>query len=196
MTMPAIETWCRRCSPPLELTQHLQPAMFAAWRSTGICGGTGVEPRAFDRFMSEGEGGLGPREVELGTGTLCLRDDGIVHFRAHQGSQENLATSTTVMNAIEKLAAGRRVPILTDIRGNASADLAARRHYARESSRIGLAVAIVVDSGVSGVVANFFLRLNKVGVPTRLFTSLNEATQWLNDTVSAERNEPETDKTP
>jgi hypothetical protein len=41
------------------------------------------------------------------------------------------------------------------------------------------ATALFVDAPVSQLLANFFLRVNKPTIPTKMFTSETEALKWL-----------------
>jgi len=68
--------------------------------------------------------------------------------------------------------------MLADIRAMQSIDRAARAYYSSVQSSV-VALALLVESPVSQVIANFFMGLNKVPVPTRLFTSEAEAVTWL-----------------
>ncbi len=56
----------------------------------------------------------------------------------------------------------------------------ARMYYANErTASIQRATALLVDSPVSRVIANFFLGLNRPLSPTRMFTHQTQAILWL-----------------
>jgi hypothetical protein len=84
-----------------------------------------------------------------------------------------------------RLAAGRRLPLLVDIKNCRTIDEEAKAYYA------GLqdfsALALVGGSLLGNVIGNFFLgRYNDRSVPTRLFTNEVEAIAWLREVSSRE----------
>jgi len=56
----------------------------------------------------------------------------------------------------------------------------ARVYYSsRDFAQRTTAVALLVGSPVTRVMANFFISINKPAIPTQLFTSEVEAVAWL-----------------
>lgn len=56
----------------------------------------------------------------------------------------------------------------------------AREYYANErTSGIQRGTALLVESKVTRVMANFFMGLNKPAAPTRMFTDSEKAISWL-----------------
>lgn len=60
-----------------------------------------------------------------------------------------------------------------------SVDKAARAFFAKEGAEGIIAAALLVDSVYSEFLGNFFLRLTKPVIPSKLFTNKNEALKWL-----------------
>lgn len=89
-------------------------------------------------------------------------------------AQENIA-------AIASLTNNTRMPVLVDLRGVRSQSREARDYFGGpQAEATTLAVALLIGSPVSRVLANFFLRLNSAGrYPTRLFTDEPSAIKWL-----------------
>jgi hypothetical protein len=113
------------------------------------------------------------------TAIIWVGPEDIVRVIALEGS------TMTGEDAYENLAAiperqHKKRPVLVDARGVASITREARQVYRgiKENPRT-TAVAILVDSPLSRVVANFFIGLSRMYVPTRLFTSAEEAIAWL-----------------
>jgi len=80
---------------------------------------------------------------------------------------------------IELLALGHGpVPVLVDMRRLAKFERAAREHFIAEDEA-ALAVALLVGSAVSRMIANFFIGMKRVPVPVQLFTDQLEALDWL-----------------
>lgn len=121
-----------------------------------------------------------PTTVETSAGRMTMRDDGIIHWTSRQDSHETTATAKECIAGIERMSPGKRVPYLADIRRVRTAERGARREFAGENmAAVVTRIGLVIDSGLSKVVGNFFLGLNKPLVPTRLFTSIDAAVAWL-----------------
>lgn len=90
-------------------------------------------------------------------------------------AQENVA-------AIFEIGGRQRSRVLVDMRGVRSQSREARAYFGGpEAERASLAVALLIGSPVSRVLANFFLRLNPQRVPSALFTDDRAAIAWLMD---------------
>ncbi|MBW2464465.1 MAG: hypothetical protein JRH11_22645 [Deltaproteobacteria bacterium] len=74
----------------------------------------------------------------------------------------------------------QRTRVLVDMRLIRSETREAQQEFVSDySATVCSAVAIVIGSPVSRVIGNFFLRLNKHQVPTKLFTDADAAVDWL-----------------
>jgi len=93
------------------------------------------------------------------------------------------------MAALWEVAGHRRRPVFLDMRSIRSLDRGARLHYAsQQSADTSLAVGLLVGSPLSRAIGTFFLGLNKLPIPFRLFSSEAEALCWLRGfPVEAER---------
>jgi hypothetical protein len=81
---------------------------------------------------------------------------------------------------IHAIADHRRTCVLVDMRGVRSQTREARQYFAgAEAERVSRAVALLIGSPVSRVLANFFLRLSPQRIPTALFTDEHAAAAWL-----------------
>jgi hypothetical protein len=90
-----------------------------------------------------------------------------------EDAQENVA-------AIYELGERTRSLVLVDMRGVRSQTREARAYFAGAAAvQATLAVALLIGSPVSRVLASFFLRLNPHRVPTALFTDETKAIKWL-----------------
>jgi hypothetical protein len=96
-----------------------------------------------------------------------------------EDAQANIAAATT-------LNAGKRRPKLVDMRSVPKIDREARAYYSgEEAARFTSAIALLVGSPVTQVIANFFISINQPPVPTKLFTSEAEAVMWLKNFIEA-----------
>ncbi len=95
----------------------------------------------------------------------------------------------TVLDAkrnIEACAAARengKAPLLTDIRGAAPLDAETRHYYSgRQLTDYFTALGILVPIGPFGkMFGNIYLRVANPGIPSKLFSSEDDAIQWLEE---------------
>jgi hypothetical protein len=117
-------------------------------------------------------------ENETRTVVFTFADIIIARFRT--GAEVTLDDSRANVALCLQRNAGRRRPLLVDLRGVKSQTAEARAYLAgREGVQVSQAVGLLIGSPVSRVLGNFYLGLNKPSVPTRLFTSEEEAQAWL-----------------
>ena len=111
---------------------------------------------------------------------LWLGDDGIVRIIHVQGAEVTLADAQETMAAYLKLNRGKRRPLFVDTKTMRSLAREARHYYASEdAANVASAVAIIVGTPVSQVLGNFYLGLSNPRLPTRLFSSEDQALEWL-----------------
>jgi hypothetical protein len=94
-----------------------------------------------------------------------------------RGSVCDLENARRVTGEVAAFGRGA-VPVLVDMRYLAKADRAAREHFTGPDAQ-ATAVALLVASAVSKVVANFIIGLQRMPVPTRMFTDEDAALAWL-----------------
>lgn len=98
------------------------------------------------------------------------------------GCEMALAEAKENIAATFELAGRRQIGVLVDMRGVRSQTREARQYFAgHEAEQVTRAVALLIGSPVSRVLANFYLRLRTPRIPTALFTNEDEAIAWLLD---------------
>jgi len=120
--------------------------------------------------------------IETSTARQWVGEDGILRAVMRTGAEEGLNEAKSNVEACARLAAGRRLPLLVDMRQIRFASREAREyHTGQVPARYSRAQALLVSSPVSRVVGNFMLGLHvaKASFPVRLFTSESEAIEWL-----------------
>jgi len=120
--------------------------------------------------------------VEESTRTCTFRRDprGFVHAVMRPGCEMELDDAKENICALSEIGGGVRNPVLVDMRGVRTQSRDARAYLGGpEAERATLAVALLMGSPVSRVLANFFLRLTSQRYPTRLFTDEAAAIAWL-----------------
>lgn len=74
----------------------------------------------------------------------------------------------------------RPLPLLVDMRAMTTLERGAREHYKRDKGGVA-AMALLVGSPVTRMMANFFMRTDVDATPTRMFTDEGAALAWLGD---------------
>ena len=117
---------------------------------------------------------------------ISLGDDGIVRTTMQPGVFElELADAREVIHAVGSLCGGVRRPALVDLRELRSMSRDCRKYFAGpETASVETAVALLVGSPIARAIGNFFMGLNKPLMPTRLFTSEDDALVWLRGYVT------------
>jgi hypothetical protein len=122
----------------------------------------------------------GDSRAETRTTVLTIGDDGIVRVELKQDADVTLEDAIENHEETLKLVGDHEYLVLVDIRPARSITREARMSFAdRDSRRNTIAQALVIDSGISRVIGNFFIGLNKPPFPVKLFKSSDEAAAWL-----------------
>jgi hypothetical protein len=117
--------------------------------------------------------------VETQTRRIWLDDEGIVRATAKPNSMMTLEDAKEHILTVAGLCGGIRRPLVVDITGHKAMNREARKYFAgAETAKVESAAALVIRSPMAKAIGNFFMGLDKTLIPTRLFTSEEEATQW------------------
>lgn len=112
--------------------------------------------------------------------TFRLDADGIVIATIKPGAKLELVDAMDAVATTGAIAGGGRRLVIVDMRGVVSESKEARSYFAGpELARFAAAVALVVESPVSRMIANFFLRIGTQHTPTRVFDDSIAARAWL-----------------
>lgn len=114
------------------------------------------------------------------TSRLWLRPDGIVHVQDLPGLLKTLDDAKESIEATARLAKGKALPVLVDMRAGLGATRETRAYYSSEENlAVTRALALLVGSRLTRTMANLFISVNRPPIPTRLFTSEDDAVAWL-----------------
>jgi len=134
----------------------------------------------YARVVSPAETGKAMLNPENETRTVVFTFADIIIARFRKGAEVTLDDARANVALCLQRNEGRRRPLLVDLREVKSQTAEARAYLAgREGVQVSQAVGLLIGSPVSRVLGNFYLGLNKPSVPTRLFTSEEEAQAWL-----------------
>jgi len=106
-------------------------------------------------------------------------EDNVMYFQ-YLSVRINLEEAVQCMKDRLSILDGKEYLLLINSRNVKKFDHDARRRMEHDDARKGIIkTAIVVNSKVQEVMANFFLYINKPKVPLRIFTKEDEALRWL-----------------
>lgn len=112
--------------------------------------------------------------------TIKLRSDGIVHSHtsgAIEWGVESLKKFSIVMG---QMINHRQAPLLITLDEFAIPPVDAREFWAlKEACPYASADAYIATNVGHSIIGNFYLKINKPGRPTKMFTKQDDAIQWL-----------------
>ena len=117
--------------------------------------------------------------VATRTSKIWLEDDGIIQVKINPGAVIVLADVEGTIEEICALSGGRQRPMRVDLNGANSIGRPVRKKLATLSC--DSAGALVARSWVPRVMAYFFIGLNHLETPTRLFADEQEALDRLRE---------------
>jgi hypothetical protein len=94
--------------------------------------------------------------------------------------QINLPIALDIVKTRRSFTNGRLIPVMIFSKGLVSIDKPAREFLASPEGVDGLsAAAIIVQSPFASFLGNFFLTVNKTGIPVKIFSNQIRAEKWL-----------------
>jgi len=122
-----------------------------------------------------------PANARVSTsGLTWLSDDGIIIAIANPQPLHTLENAIENTRINQELAGDVKRPFIIDLTKVTAMSREARAYYAGPEPRKSLtAVALITESNIGRLVANFFIGLTKPVLPTKLFNSYNEALEWV-----------------
>ena len=112
-----------------------------------------------------------------GAVTLRVEQKGYVRCDWRRGTRITGALARSSIKRLDELNEGTERPLLVDMRGTASLTREGRQAFAERYS--ASKVALLGESPVDRVIANFTLSVITMSIPTRYFTSEPAALAWL-----------------
>jgi hypothetical protein len=127
------------------------------------------------------------------TAQISMSDGGVVVVRIRNNARQSVPDAHENLAAALSETAGRRRPLLVDVRTAQPLAADVRQQYTGPTVvNAFTALALLVEASPMGtMMGNVYLRVASLGIPTKLFTSEPEAMQWLEDhPADADRSEP------
>ncbi len=116
------------------------------------------------------------RQIELGT--LTLRDDGILHARFDFDTVPTEDAATEYAQARRDLTRGQRVPVIVEMTNVPYVDQTIRRFFFTKVDSPPCR-AVVTTQKAHEVVFKTFQMDEPASVPTRVFTRVEQAVEWI-----------------
>jgi hypothetical protein len=115
------------------------------------------------------------------TADIALHESGIVVTRVRAGARQSLGDARDNLDAAIAVAGGRRRPLLVDISRCEPLAPEVRHFYSGQRLVDAFsALALLIEASPFGrMMGNIYLRVARLGVPTRLFTDEDAAFEWL-----------------
>ncbi len=167
----------KQSGPPKRLFNDESKALH--WLKNVFESSTGVQQYASRNNISILE------MVETNSSNVFMGDDGIV--RILTVSEIHTADDAReIITVVDKMVKGRKSPVLIDSSKVKDMTPESRKYYESEEAQISVAaIAIIIKSGISRFMANFFMDLHRMpgGPPRRLFNDENTALNWLKNYI-------------
>ncbi len=109
--------------------------------------------------------------------SLELDPHGILRLVWVRGVSIDGSGAQLAMDRVNEVCEGRQLPLLIDMATTNSVSRPARAVFSKRCD--ASAIALLGSSPVDRVIANFFLGVHAAPVPTKFFTSQDEAVNWL-----------------
>ena len=118
--------------------------------------------------------------IQVPTMKVSLRSDHLIQIEVDDGAVVNLVQVKEQIAAIGKVGGGKKYPVLILAGKDSSLNTEVMDFVAKEGSNpFALAEGYLINSISHKLLANFYLRINKPARPTRVFTVLENALEWL-----------------
>jgi hypothetical protein len=115
---------------------------------------------------------------------VFLRNDGIAQIQFDKGFEGGLQDAQNMVECIAKLSPHKKIPIIVIYSDFNFFDNEARSFVASDLvSQTVAADALVINSSGLKILGNIYLRINKPQRPTKIFTDLDLALEWVKQFV-------------
>jgi hypothetical protein len=112
--------------------------------------------------------------------TVALMQEGILHVHLKDHAEVTLNDAVAAVVEMGEMSKGKKMPVFIDAGEFCTIDNEVRIFSASEESNIyTLADAIAYNNLGQKLIANFYLNQNKPRVPTKVFSEIEEAIEWL-----------------
>ena len=123
--------------------------------------------------------------------TLVHHETGVISLDGWQflytiaeGEEITYEHAIEVIQIGTDLTKNKRVGALVDIKSTFSITKEAREYFALHANQKQfIAIAVLSNNLASRLIVNFYVRINRPAIPTRLFAEKKDAVEWLRNIV-------------
>lgn len=120
------------------------------------------------------------REYSTTRATFIIGDDAILRINYSEATHITLEGAKEDVAMAARISEGEKLLLLVDISGVRSVSRDARVFFSSKDGAAPFkAMTLITGSPVSKVIGNFFLGLNKLPIPLKLFSDAEEGLTWL-----------------
>jgi len=125
--------------------------------------------------------------IKTRTATIFMDENNIIHIIMHNNVIVDYEDALDNSLVIRSLSGGKKVLKLIDSRCNWSIEKKAKDFIdSKDIKDNTIARAVVKSSVINSKLINFFTKLNRPQIPTKIFTDYDEAYSWLLEIKRAE----------
>jgi hypothetical protein len=111
---------------------------------------------------------------------VVSREGHLIVVRVADGWRQTIDDAHGLLDAVALLSGGQRLPVLVDIRNAVPLMPEVRQVYTGPAVERQSMLALLVETSPFGwMMGSFYLRVARLGTPTRIFTSEESARAWL-----------------
>lgn len=113
-------------------------------------------------------------------GVLSYRKDDIITFELQDGEdKQTLDSMKKDLDIFKEWANGDKLGFVVDSRKFKKFGSEARLYAQEHTPYFSCKYAIIISSGMSSFLANMFIYINRPTIPTKTFTSKEDAINWI-----------------
>jgi len=118
------------------------------------------------------------KEINIPEALIQLRSDGIIHVHYKKNTTVDVETQRVMRDIFRQMAPGKKLPYIFSASSGVTITKEARENSNVPDSPIG-AYAIIANNLAYRLVANFYLKVNKPVIPSKLFSTIEDALEWI-----------------
>ena len=113
-------------------------------------------------------------------GVLSYRKDNIITFELQKGeNKQTLDSMKKDLEIFKEWTNGEKLGFVVDSRKFKKFEAEARLYAQQHTPYFSFKYAIIISSGISSFLANMFIYINRPAIPTKTFTSKEDAINWI-----------------
>jgi hypothetical protein len=118
---------------------------------------------------------------ETRTAWIELADNGVIIVRVRNGARQSMTDASENLSTAIAIAAGRRRPILVDIRTAQPLAADVRRLYSGDNvAQAFTALALLIEGSPLGrMMGNVYFSVARLPMPMQMFVEESKAIEWL-----------------